>query len=538
MTISRLTNSEIKKEILKCGKSCEYFILNYIKISHPTRGMIPFKMYDFQKETLQKIIDHRFNVILKSRQMGISTLIWAYCLWQMLFHRDIFISYVATKHTVAKQGLNKMKQMYKRLPIWIQALSRLTSDNATFCEFSNFSRMTAEPTSADASRASALTLLLLDEAAHVPVADEIYTSAMPTLSTGGSCIIYSTPNGIGNLFHKIFSEAESGKNEFVPTTLPYYVHPEYDEDWFESITKNMNEQKISQEYLCNFLQSGQSVFAAKDMKRIFDNLKEPEYKTGFDRNLWIWKTCQEGRSYLISADAARGDGEDYSVFHVIDTKTTEIVAEYQGKIPTDIFAEVLFNAGREYGNCMITVENNSVGFAVLQKLEEKEYPNIYYSRKSSHEFVEQYEAQARNDVIAGFTTSTKTRPLIINKMEEFIRNQMVKINSKRLYHEMETFVWNLGKPIAQRGYNDDLIMACAIGCWIKDTVLTIDQRNVEYIRAFMDSFQKSESVLDTTIHGMTDHNYIQKRKQQLEFEKEKREKEEEDKTYALPFYMG
>ena len=73
--------------------------------------------------------------------------------------------------------------------------------------------------------------------------------------------------------------------------------------------------------------------------------------------------------------------------------------------------------------------------------------------------------------IAGFTTSMKTRPLIIAKMEEFIRNKLITINSLRLFHELKTFIWYNGKPQAMKGYNDDLVMALAIACWVRDTAL-------------------------------------------------------------------
>ena len=180
----------------------------------------------------------------------------------------------------------------------------------------------------------------------------------------------------------------------------------------------------------------------------------------------------------------------------------EVVAEYQGKVTPDIFSRILFDAGREYGNCMLIVENNSVGFAVLDKLIESGYPNIYYSIKSTHEYVDQYEAELRSNSVAGFTTSMKTRPLIIAKMEEFVRNKLITIYSSRLLNEMKTFVWNHGKPQAMRSYNDDLIMACAVGCWVRDTALVVDKRDVEYKRAMIDSMIRTSTKLNTSIKGM------------------------------------
>ena len=148
------------------------------------------------------------------------------------------------------------------------------------------------------------------------------------------------------------------------------------------------------------------------------------------------------------------------------------------------------------------MENNSVGFAVLDKLKEMRYPNLYHSIKSTHEFVEEYQADQMNNAVAGFTTTSKTRPLIVAKMEEFIRNNLIKIYSSRLVSEMKTFVWNNGKAEAMRSYNDDLIMACAVGCWVRDTALTVSQRDAEYSKAFIGAITKSSNELDTRINGM------------------------------------
>jgi hypothetical protein len=248
--------------------------------------------------------------------------------------------------------------------------------------------------------------------------------------------------------------------------------------------------------------SGETVFAAEDLEHYYAMVKDPKYRTGFDRNLWIWDEREENSSYLLAADVARGDGKDYSVCHVFKLETMEIVAEYQGKVTPDVFSRVLFDVGQEYGNGLLVVENNSVGFAVLDKLKEMKYPNLYHSIKSTHEFVEQYQADQMSNAVAGFSTTSKTRPLIIAKLEEFIRNGLIKIYSSRLLAEMKTFVWNNGRAESRRSYNDDLIMACAVGCWVRDTALAVNQRDAEYAKAFIGSITRSDSVLDTRIKGM------------------------------------
>lgn len=497
----KLTKQEIMKEIVRCGKNPDYFIHTYAKITHPMKGLIPFHLYPFQKKLLEDFEDHRFNVILKARQLGISTITAAYVAWMMMFHREKNVLVIATKFNTAANLVKKVKSIIKNLPEWLR-ISTVDIDNRTSFVLSNGSQIKASSTSGDAGRSEALSLLVIDEAAHVEGLEELWMGLYPTLSTGGRCIALSTPNGVGNWFHKTYSESESKLNDFFPTKLPWDVHPDRDESWFEKETRNMSRREIAQELECNFNMSGETVFSSEDLELYLENVRDPKYRTGFDRNLWIWQEYSQSNTYLVSADVARGDGKDFSVCHVLNLNTMEIVAEYQGKVTPDIFSRVLFDVASEYGSALLVVENNSVGFAVLDKLKEMQYPNLYHSIKSTHEYVEEYQAEQMTNAVAGFSTTSKTRPLIIAKLEEFIRNNLIKIYSARLLSEMKTFVWNNGRAQAMRSYNDDLIMSCAVGCWVRDTALEVNKREAEYAKAFIGSITKTNSELDTRIKGM------------------------------------
>jgi len=497
----QLSKKELVQEIVKSGKDPNYFIHNYSKISHPVHGLIPFKTYDFQKELLQDFNNHRFNVILKARQMGVTTIMAAYISWLMIFHRDKNILIMATKFQTASTLVKKVKAIIKTLPEWIR-LADISVDNRTSFELSNGSQIKAASTAFDAGRSEALSLLVIDEAAHVEGLDELWTGLSPTISTGGRCIVASTPNGVGNWFHQTYVESEQELNNFHSTRIMWDRHPDRDQKWFDEETKNMSVRQIAQEYQCNFNASGETVVHPDDIKRIEEEVCEPKYKTGIDRNFWIWKDYDPSCTYMISADVARGDGKDYSVFHIINLNTMEIIAEYQGKPAPDIYAEYLCSVGRDYGSCMVVVENNNIGFTVVEKMKDLEYPNVYHSVKSTHEYIEQYAAEGRNDCVPGFTTSSKTRPMIIAKMEEFIRNKIIKIYSPRLLNEIKTFVWTGNKPEAMRGYNDDLTMAFAIACWVRDTALIANKKGIEYTKVFMNSMKKVDSVMNTAISGM------------------------------------
>jgi hypothetical protein len=456
-----LTKNEIVKEILKSGKDPVYFINNYARIAHPLEGLIPFKLYPFQEKLLYDFNDHRFNVILKARQLGISTTTAAYVAWMMLFHRNKNILVIATKFQTAGNLVKKVKHIIKNLPPWMQIAS-IDIDNRASFVLSNGSEIKASSTSGDAGRSEALSLLVIDEAAHVEGLDELWTGLYPTLSTGGRCIALSTPNGVGNWFHQAYVDAEQQQNDFFPTVLPWDVHPDRDREWFEKETRNMSRRQIAQELECNFNMSGETVIHPDDLTWMESTIKEPQYRTGFDRNFWIWEKAVDGCNYLLSADVARGDGKDNSTLHVIKLETMEIVAEYQGK---------------------------------------PGYNNIYFSVKSTHEYVEQVRGEHMSNAIAGFSTTSKTRPLIIAKMEEFIRNKLITIYSSRTLNEFKTFIWNNGRPEAMRSYNDDLTMALAIGCWVRDTAFEAGKLEQQYREAFVDSMFVASTKLNTQIKG-------------------------------------
>jgi len=505
MAVYRPTKQQIQSEILKCGKDPIYFLNTYAKISDTQKGPIPFRTFEFQDQVLKDMKDYRFNVVLKARQLGLSTIVAGYIAWLMLFHRDKNVLILATKLLSASNLVKKVKYIIKSLPDWLM-IADVSIDNRNSFELTNGSQIKASATSGDAGRSEALSLLVLDEAAFIENMKDLWTGVYPTMATGGRCIAISTPNGVGNWFHQTYIDAESGINDFHPIKLHWSAHPHRDQSWFEKETRNMSKREIAQEYECSFNASGETVIEPDDLERLHSNFKEPKHRTSVDRNYWIWKQFNSEKSYVLVADVARGDGKDNSVFHIIDIDSFEQVAEYQGKLSTEDFANLLVTAGKEYGNCMIVVENNNLGFSVVEKIIVANYPNVYYSTKGSGDYVDQVSAEGALNTVPGFTTSHKSRPLIIAKLEEFIRNKSITINSLRTINELDTFIWSLGRPQAMQGYNDDLVMSLAIACWIKDTVFQTNQRDLEYKKAMLTSLVKTNTMIDTKIPGMQGYN--------------------------------
>ena len=170
----QLSKEEILREVVKCGKDARYFINTYAKISHPMKGLIPFNTYEFQDDLLEDFNSYRFNGVLKARQLGISTISAAYIAWMMMFHRDKNVLVIATKFGTASNLVKKVKSIIKHLPKWMK-IATITVDNRSSFELSNGSQIKASSTSGDAGRSEALSLLVIDAAAHVEGLDDLWT---------------------------------------------------------------------------------------------------------------------------------------------------------------------------------------------------------------------------------------------------------------------------------------------------------------------------------------------------------------------------
>ena len=500
-----LSKQKQVNEIVKCGKDPSYFINRYVQIQHPLKGRIQFHTFPFQDDCLTSFNDHRFNVVVKSRQLGLSTLSAAYAVWMALFRKDKSILVIATKLAVAQNFIKKVKIALSGIPKWLW-ITEITTKNTQAIEFSNGSMIKAVPTSEDAGRSEALSLLIVDEAAFIRNFDELWKGLYPTLSTGGRAILVSTPNGTGGQYYDIYHGAEQGDNEFNPIKLPWDVHPERDDSWFEKEAKNLNKQQIAQELLCDFQASGDTFLTTEDIQKLRMNIHTPIEKWGPENGVWVWKYHLANHDYVISADVARGDGKDFSTFHVIDTTESEVVAEFKGKVPPDQLAVLLAEAGKRYGEAALCPESNTYGYAVLMKLQELGYTNIYFAKEKDR-FSALYGGGSIGK--AGFSTQGTSRAQILTKLEEVIRNDKVSIYSSRFADEMKTFIWSGKKAQAQTGKNDDLVMSLAIGLWLYESSSKVSKQSVDLNQAMLAAFGVNKKPERKNIHPTYANNIMQ-----------------------------
>ena len=473
----------IRSEYIKCAKDPVYFMKKYCLIQHPTKGKIPFKLYPYQEELTNDMQENDRVIILKSRQLGISTLSAGYSLWTMLFQSDKNILVVAIDQNTSKNLVTKVSVMFENLPSWLRL--KTTEKNKLSLRLTNGSQIKAVASSGTSGRSEALSLVIIDEAAFVDNAEELWASLQQTLSTGGRGVILSTPNGTGNFFHKTWVASEEGRNQFYTKRLPWQVHPDRDQEWRDRQDVELGLRLAAQECDCDFSTSGNTVVHPEMLSFYRETyMQEPLEKRGFDSNLWVWEIPNYTKDYVVVADVARGDGADYSAFHVFDIETATQVAEYKGQVTTKDYGNMLVSIATEYNDALLVIENGNIGWATIQQVIERGYKNLYYTPKDIGLDSDRYLARATDvqrtkDQVAGFTMSSKVRPLIISKMELYMREKSCIIRSRRLLDELGVFIWRNARPEAQQGYNDDLVMSWCMALWVRDTALKLRQAGID-----------------------------------------------------------
>ena len=524
----------IQREYLKCVQNPVHFMRKYCTIQHPTKGKVKFDLYPFQEKCLTEFKDNRYNIILKARQLGISTLSAGYALWLMLFHNDKNVLVIATGKDTAKNLVTKVRVMYEGLPQWLK--TNTEEINKLSLRFKNGSQIKAIASNESAGRSEALSLLIIDEAAFIDRIDTIWTAAQQTLSTGGGCIALSTPNGVGNWFHKQWMGAEEGTNEFNTIKLHWTDHPERDQTWRDEQDKILGPSQAAQECDTDFLSSGQSVVDPAILQWYKDELVEPPVEeVGVDRGMWVWRQPDYTKEYIVVADVARGDGSDFSACQVFEVEDMEQCAEYKGQLSTTDYGNFLIEVATKYNDALLVVENNNIGWATIQTIIDRGYKNLFYQSKdlqvvdTEHNISNKYRAQDRN-MVPGFSTTGKTRPLIIAKMEEYTREKLVKIHSNRLIDELFVFIYKTAivnaRAEAMAGYNDDLVMSFAIALWVRDTALRLqkDKNNQQW--AVMNSFLENNGNKKDLTPGFSKGKTGQPTKNPFEMDTGKKDKED------------
>jgi hypothetical protein len=506
----------------KCKADPAYFIENYLETFDKTKQTyVKFRPFPKQLEAILAYKDNRYNIVLKYRQAGISTLTAAYIVWLISFassDNPEKVLILANKRETAMEFLNKAKVFHSQLPKWI-SVDIGDTNSKQHVRFTNGCEIKAVATSADALRGYTPSLLILDEAAFIEGGQDVWAACQASLSTGGDAILVSTPNGYDAIYHTTYEGAKKSENDFNIVEMKWYEDPRFNkglkwekkdmEDiidesnnlenyakyvqegytptapWYLEMIRQMNGNMrlVNQEINCDFLGSGETVID-KEWIELQDkeNKRDPIRKEGINRELWIWKDPEPGKKYVMGVDVSTGQSDDFSAFSVIcldGEEGEEQVAEYYGKLPPDELANFVWHAGTRYNAYVVIDITGGVGLPTSLKLKEMGYSQLHYPNGDT----------TKNP---GFNIDSNRR-IVVSELEESVRTNRVKIRSERTISEMSTFVFRNGRPDHMVGYHDDLLWALGMGVYVANTTFKEIERNKNRSVAMMDSWMTTTS---------------------------------------------
>ena len=455
-------------EYQKCEKDPLYFMENYVQIVSLDDGLVPFKMYDFQREIVRTIHDNRFTICKLPRQSGKSTTTISYLLHYALFNPNSNIAILANKSSTARDILGRLQLAYENLPKWLQ--QGIINWNKGNIELENKSTIVAAATSSSAIRGGSFNIIFLDEFAFVPanIAEMFFSSVYPTISSGKNTkmIIVSTPHGM-NMYYKLWTDAVNKQNDYVPIEVHWSEVPGRDEEWKEKTIRNTSAEQFQQEFECEFLGSVDTLISPAKIK-VTPYLTAIESKNG----LKMFKKPQKDRLYVCTVDVARGTEKDYSAFIIFDcTKIPyEVVCTYKNnEIKPHVFPSVIQQVCKGYNSAHLLCEVNDLGQQVADILHmELEYENVLMTTQKGR------AGQILGAMFSGRGTSLGVRmtkqvkSVGCQNVKTLIESDKMVINDFQLIEEMSTFSRRGSSWMAEEGTNDDLMMCLVIFGWLSN----------------------------------------------------------------------
>tara|TARA_A100001037_G_scaffold157014_1_gene141498 strand:+ start:161 stop:1807 length:1647 start_codon:yes stop_codon:yes gene_type:complete len=453
-------------EFSRCIDDPIYFAKNYINIVTLDYGLKQFEPYSFQEQMLDRFHNNRFNICKLPRQSGKSTIVVSYLLYYAIFNDNVNIAILANKASTAKDLLDRLQTAYENLPRWLQQ-GVLTWNKASL-ELENGSKIIAASTSASAVRGGSYNIIFLDEFAFVQnhIADQFFSSVYPTISSGKNTkvIIVSTPHGM-NHFYKLWHDAERKKNEYIPTEVNWWDVPGRDEAWKLQTIANTSEQQFKVEFECEFLGSVDTLISPSKLRTLV--YEQPQLS---NRGLDVYYGVETDHNYVVTVDVARGVGNDYSAFTVIDITTFphQLVAKYRNnEIKPMLFPSIICDVAKNYNNAYILCEVNDVGDQVASILNyDLEYENVLMCsmRGRAGQVVGQGFSGKKTQL--GVKMSKTVKKVGCLNLKTLIESDKIIFKDYEIIAELTTFIQKSNSFEAEDGCNDDLAMCLVIYAWL------------------------------------------------------------------------
>ena len=453
------------EEYMKCKEDPQYFIQKYIRIVHVDKGLVPFEMYEYQRDMIKKFTDNRFVICKMPRQTGKSTTIIAFLLHYLLFNESVNIAILANKGATARELLSRLQLAYEHLPKFLQ--QGVITWNKGNIEVENGSKVVAAATSSSAVRGSSFNVIFLDEFAHVPqnIAESFFTSVYPTISSGESTkvLIVSTPLGL-NMFYKMWIEAEEGRSDYVPIEVHWSEMPGRDERWKTETIRNTSEVQFTQEFECEFVGSTYTLIAPSKLRSMV--FKSPLH---INNNLSVYAEPVKNRTYALVADTSQGKGVDYSAFSVFDVSEmpyTQVAVFRDNTISPLLYPNVIYNVGNKYNMAHVLIEVNDIGSQVADTLHyDLEYENIMIVTMRGRAGQQIGGGFAKN-IQLGLRTSKQIKRIGCAALKDLIEQDQLIIPDFESIKELTTFALQNNTYQAEEGAHDDIAMTLVIFAWL------------------------------------------------------------------------
>jgi hypothetical protein len=469
------------EEYVKCANDPVYFCEKYIKVKTLDKGVVPFKLYPYQKKFINELHKNRFVISKWPRQCGKSTCVTSYICHYVTFNQSVNVAILANRLKTAKEELfSKLQLAYENLPHFLQ--QGVVEWNKTSFKLENGSRVMCDATSSTAIRGGSYNLLLLDEYAFLPshVAEEFYTSTYPTISAGTTTklIIVSTPNGM-NHFHKLWVDANRNqghklKNMFVPVEVSWRETPISpgspklrDDEWATEQIANTSPEQFEQEYGCSFLGSSNTLISTSKL----NVLAPEEYLEEDKEGLRVFAKPEKDQIYFLQADVSRGQGSDFSAFTLIDGSSApyKVVATFRNNTISPFnFPTIIKKICEQYNNAYALIETNDIGGQVSSILyNDLGYENVLMTRMMGRKgqiLSQGFASSGRSEM--GLRTTTQTKKLGCAILKRLIEEDKILLNDERIISELFTFVSKANTYKAEEGHNDDLVMSLVFFAWL------------------------------------------------------------------------
>ena len=454
------------QEYLKCKEDPVYFAKTYIKIISLDEGIVPFKMWDFQEELIEKFHEHRFNIAKLPRQTGKSTTCVSYLLHYVLFNDNVNVGILANKLSTARDLLGRLQLAYEQLPMWMQ--QGIITYNKGSMELENGSKILAASTSASAVRGMSFNIIFLDEFAFIPnhIAEAFFSSVYPTITSGTKTkvIIISTPNGM-NHFYKLWVDAQKGRNGYAWSEVHWSKVPGRDAKWKEQTIANTSERQFTQEFDCEFLGSVDTLITAAKLRTL--TYDDPLTTNG---SLDVYENPVRDHDYIICVDVSRGLAQDYSAFVVIDITHApwRLVAKYRDHdVRPMVYPNIIFNVATNYNKAYVLTEVNDIGEAVSGSLfYDLEYENVLMCAMRGRAGQIVGQGFSGNKTQMGVKMSKTVKAQGCSNLKTLIEDDKLLVKDYNIVSELTTFIQNKQSFEADEGYNDDLVMCLVIFAWL------------------------------------------------------------------------